>query len=297
METPYRWDGRYLTLQEVDAWAQELKKHAAPGTARFNFTINASIIRYFLGDAWFEKHMYLDAHPDSFLRPDFSKGDADPRYSIHTLEFAEMLLNLQVVRGFARVLENLSLKQLESGLAELHIGTILRKFGVPFRYVEEGDSTTVDIMFRAPDGSDALCEIKCKYETTGFSESSLRSAIGEARRQIGKGNTGVVFVKIPVSWMYVEQASAREKAVINVPPQVIAVAKSELRQTSRIKKLIFYVAHHAYEEGWGLSVTQATMEFTNSKNAAPWKADLFSSYQPGAWYSLHRLAQRWEAEA
>jgi len=264
-----------------------------PGTALFNFTIHAVIIRYFLGDEWFEAHLLPDAHPNSYLRPDVSAADVDPSYSFRTLELAEMLLNLQFVGGFRRCLEHLALKQIQSGFAELQIGQVLWSRGVPFRYVEDGEDTTVDIIFALPDGADALAEIKCKEADTPYSDATLSRALTKARQQIGKGNEGVVFVKVPGAWVDVAQASARERPDIQLPGPIVETAKAAMRASSRIKKIIFYVAHHAYDPAWGLSSTHVTMEMSNPQNSERWVKDLLGAYDPGRWIRMPELSQRW----
>ncbi|WP_421932491.1 hypothetical protein [Phenylobacterium sp.] len=298
MAEDFRWDGAHLELPLLDAVAADLGKSVKPGTAKFNFMMHAFIIRYFLGDDWFEKHVHLDAHPNSFLRPNFSGDrDVDPRYSVLILRLAELFINLQFALGFSKCLEHMSLEQIESGLAEMHVGQLFKERGIPFKYVEEADRTTVDIIFEAPDHTQALCEIKCKYEKTNFSKGTLQSAFREASRQIGRGNSGIVVVKVPSSWMNISQSRASEPPNIKIPQEIIDVTKDQIRQYSRIKKVVFVVSHYAYDPEWGLSATHTTMEFNNPKNAAPWDVELLNAYPPGDWYSIVALGKRWAKQA
>ena len=293
----FRWDGKTLELPELDAVAADLKKLCAPGTARFNYTMNAVIIRHFLGGDWFRKQVHFDAHQNSYLRPNFpADSDVDPKYSVQILELAEMLTNLQFVRGFHKVLEHLSLEQIESGIAELKVGQALTEKGIPFKYAEDTDRTTVDIIFNAPDGSQALCEIKCKKDSTPFSRNTVGSAFKEASGQIGKGNAGILFIRVPASWIEIEQSHASERAAITIPPELIEVTRDNIRQYSRIKKVILYVWSYAYDADWGLSSTHNTMEFNNPRNAPPWDVELLGAYEPGDWYSLIRMGERWAKE-
>lgn len=294
MAEPFRWDGTPLSLALLDAVAGDLKDQGTlPGTPRFHFTIHAVIIRYFLGDDWFRDHLLPDAHPNSFLRPDFSSAEVDANYSVRTLELAEMLLNLQFVRGFRRCLEHLALKQIQSGLAELQIGQVLRLAGVSFRYVEVDDETTVDVVFRLPAGIEAFGEIKCKEEDTPYSDATLSRALTKARQQIGKGNAGVVFVKVPSAWVEVSQSHASERADIRLPDAIVAAAKAAMRGSSRIKKIIFYVVHYAYDPAWGLGATHVTMEMSNPQNAEPWVGDLLGPFAPGPWIRMPEFSKRW----
>lgn len=294
MAEQFRWDGTPLPLALLDAVANNLKSQGKlPGTPGFHFTIHAVIIRYFLGDDWFRDHLLPDAHPSSFLRPDFSTGEVDPDYSVRTLELAEMLLNLQFTSGFRRCLEHLALRQIQSGLAELQIGQVLKSRGVPFRYVEDGEETTVDIVFQLSTGAEALAEIKCKEEDTPYSDATLSRALAKARQQIGKGNAGVVFVKVPSAWADVSQSHASERADIRLPAPIIAAAKTAMLGSTRIKKIIFSVVHHAYDPAWGLGATHVTMEMSNPQNSAPWVNDLLGAYARGPWIRMPELSNRW----
>ncbi|WP_298123544.1 hypothetical protein [Brevundimonas sp.] len=277
----------------LDDVASDLSKRAQPGTARFNFTIHAVIIRYFLGDDWFKEHLLPDAREDSFLRPDFENQDVDPRFSVLTLELAENLLNLQTVQGFRTCLDHMAVRQMQSGLCELQIGHVLRSRGVPFRYVEEGEATTVDLVLQTQSGVEGLGEIKCKYEEAEYSNKTIQRALATARKQIGKGNDGVVFVKLPSAWLEVIPQGVGDPPQIVLPAEIVATAKDQMRQTSRIKKVIFYVFHHVFDPVRGLGVTHATMEMTNSRltDESPWRAELLSG--TGTWTTMQELSRRW----
>lgn len=295
MAIQFGWDGTPLPLALLDAVASDLKTRGTfPGTPLFHFTIHAVIIRYFLGDDWFRDHLLPNSQPKSFLRPKFSSAQADPYYSARILELAEMLLNLQFVAGFRRCLEHLAPKQMQSGLAELQIGQVLRSRGVPFRYVEEDDQTTVDVVFQMPNGVEAFGEIKCKEEDTPYSDATLAHALRKARQQIGEGNAGVVFVKVPSAWVEISQGHATERANIRLPDAIRAAADDAMRSSSRIKKVIFHVVHYAYDPAWGIGATHATMEMTNPRNCEPWVDDLLGPYAPDLWVRLPDLSKRWE---
>jgi hypothetical protein len=291
------WNGRHVTVVDLDGLVEDIKADGVvPGSARFNFTINAVIIRHFLGDDWFRDHMHPEyAHPTSYLRPDFSASEVDPKFSLQSLALAEMLFNLQYVGGFRERLEQLALRQLEAGLAELQIGQVLKSRGVPFRFVEPREPTTVDIVFRLPCGSEALGEVKCKEEETAYSDRTLARALARARKQIGEDNAGVAFVKVPVSWVDVDQEHPTGPARITLPPPIVATARDAMRKSKRIKKVIFYIVHYGYDSARGLGVTDVTMEMTNARetDGSPWSADLLGDYRPSEWTRMLELSQRW----
>lgn len=289
----FQWNGEHLSLALLDAVASDLAKQARPGTARFNFAIHAVIIRYFLGDAWFKEHVLPDAREDSFLRPNFGEQDVDPRFSVLTLELAENLLNLQTVQGFRTCLDHMAVRQMQSGLCELQIGHILRSRGVPFRYVAEDEPTTVDLVLQTQSGVEGLGEIKCKYEEAEYSCKTLQRALATARKQIGKGNEGVVFVKLPSTWVEVSPRGRGDPPQIVLPREIVVTAEDQMRQASRIKKVVFYVFHHAFDPARGLGVTHAAMEMTSSRltEESPWRAELLSGIGP--WTTMQQLSCRW----
>lgn len=292
-DTRFRWNGEHLSVALLDDVASDLAKQVRPGTARFNFRIHAVIIRHFLGHDWFNEHLLPNAREDSFLRPDFDGQDVDARFSALTLQLAENLLNLQTVRGFRTCLEHMAGRQMQSGLCELQIGHVLQSRGVPFRYVEEGDPTTVDLVLQTQSGVEGLGEIKCKYEDVAYSKNTLKSAIETARKQIGRGNDGVVFVKLPPAWLEIAHQGFRYPPKIVLPTEIVDTAKDQMRQASRIKKVVFYVFHHLFDPARGLSVTHATMEMTSSRLpvGSPWRAELLSG--TGSWTTMQDLSRRW----
>ena len=118
-------------------------------------------------------------------------------------------------------------------------------------------------------------------------------ALTKARQQIGEGNAGVVFVKVPTAWVEVSQSHASERADIRLPAPIVAAAQRAMRASSRIKKIIFYVVHYAYDPAWGLGATHVTMEMSNPQNAGPWTEDPLGAYEPGLWITMPELHNRW----
>lgn len=294
MSENFVWNKAPLSLARLDAVAENLKRSSTPGTARFNYIMNVAIITYFLGHDWFEKHAYLNAHSDSYLRPNFiGDHDIDRIYSIQIVELAELLLNLQFVRGFPKILEHLSLKQIESGLAEMHVGQCLKEKGIPFKYVEDTDNTNVDIILEAPDGSVAYCEIKCKYESTDYSENTINSSFRKAARQIGKGNSGVLFIRIPENWILISRSNSSDIVEILPPDGFLNNINDQIRQYSRIKKVILYISQIILDSEMSTGSIHRTLEFSNPMNVYPWNIEFLGAYPPGEWIGIVKLGERW----
>src|SRR5260221_10663220 len=104
----FRWSGRILRIEDMDAWAVSLPKQAKPGTRAFSNAFWVSVIQYFLGKNWYEKYACLHSERSSFLFPNFEEEDGGSKYSMHMHHLTEMLLNLQHVEGFRNPLSQLA---------------------------------------------------------------------------------------------------------------------------------------------------------------------------------------------
>jgi len=300
MAERFRWNGTPLTLAELDEFAAHVAKDAPVGTPKHNQAMRVFIVMHFLGEDWYLKHAHIDSHPDSFFFPEFNEQDFAPRYSIMLLQLAEMLFNLQDMPGFATCLEHMSLNQMESGMAELQVGMVLKQQSIRFRYVDPkvDDTKTYDLEIQLSTGEFACGEVKCKYERTPYSDATLRNALGEARKQIGAGNNGIVFVKIPQDWVGTEHVDASVIARVKLPPEIIAATKSALRVSKRLKKVIFYVFYVVYEAAQ-VGATHATMEMSNEHNGAgsPWSVPLLTSPRIENWLTIPQLVERWHNQS
>lgn len=291
----YRWNGELLSLQALDASAERLRATFDPGSASFNYQIHARIIRHFLGDEWFRQNVSLTASPKSFLRPDFVADMPDPHYSAYMLRLAELLINLQAVRGFSHCLDHMATRQIQAGLAEMQIGQLLYACDIPFRYLASGDVKSPDIAFQLPSGAEVFAEVKCKLDGAAYSDKALRNLSEKARKQIGSGNEGAVFVKVPLSWVDITKTNQGGPPKITLPDQLVHAARHELSGSSRIRKMIFFVFYHAVEPDGSLAITQVTMEVTSPslEVSSPWRAELLGPEVPGRWVSMMDLAARW----
>jgi hypothetical protein len=57
--------------------------------------------------------------------------------------------------------------------------------------------------------------MKCKVESTELSDGAIRNAFNTARKQLPSRGLGLVFLKIPESWLHVPTAGTLLSAVIN----------------------------------------------------------------------------------
>lgn len=291
------WDGTPLEVELLDEVAADLVRLGFDQESpRFKFQMQAVIIRYFLGDEWFSRYCSLNAVPN-FLRPKFGDNEEpDWEYSFNLLILAEMLFNLQGVRGFGTCLLKFQGDQIESVFAELQVGAVIRKAGLGFAYVDPHDQVgrTYDLDIQLPHGP-ACGEIKCKSQTTVPTPEKVADAIGKARKQLPPDEAGIVFVKLPPDWVAVEQHEVQVAARIVIPDPIIAAIRGAMEKTTRIKRVVFYIVTKLPDPKVGLGVTTFTAELSNPQNGpeSPWNTEMFRSIPGTEWVSIIEMNDRW----
>jgi hypothetical protein len=152
-----------------------------------------------------------------FMKTDEESIDHRYRYQDRTSLLAELLFNLQSVEGIDGRLDDLRAGKLEATYAELEAGSFLLSRGIPFKYIDErgvrGFDYDAQILLRS--GAHISCEMKCKVESTELSDGAIRNAFNTARKQLPSSGLGLVFLKIPESWLHVPTAGTLLSAVIN----------------------------------------------------------------------------------
>jgi hypothetical protein len=283
-----------LTLSDLDIWAKDvISKGALPGSAAFANAINTSIVVHFLGFDWYDRQASLNSPSTSFLHPHFD-GDGKARvWSMHFLNLAEMLFNLQSVENFSTVLPRLKDNQIESTLCELQIGMLLKQEGLVFRYIDQTDvdEKVPDVELTLWDGASARGEIKCKYEDEAdLSEEAFAGALNKARRKFKSDESGLIFVKVPQAW-----AVQTLDMSVKLPPEASRATARFLRNNSRIAKIVYYDFHLTTRLDGSVLNQHALHEVANPKNApgSPWNRTLLRAVPANTWVALPALVERW----
>src|SRR5262249_8498711 len=136
---------------------------------------------------------------------------------IRWLEFAEMLLNLQSVTGFETVLDELFNGKIEPAFAELEIARMLAMFDWKFNFVQPIGRTKqdYDLQIFYPDGYKVCAETKAKIEATTPRPKSILKSINHASEQLPDDKAGVIFIKVPESWIKDVELADKTKHVAN----------------------------------------------------------------------------------
>jgi hypothetical protein len=229
---------------------------AFPAEMRVNgvtesFCLAAYILKYYFGEDWLSRYVKPDTAVPNFLRADESDTTSQDRTALRVIDLAETIYNLQPILGFDECVEKMREGDIEGTYAELDLGRMLYLYKVPFRYVVrrgvKGQDYDVEIEY--PNGVIACAEAKCSIESTMCGESTIRNKLDSARKQLPSDRPGIVFVKMPPTWM-------DESDFLKMTSDV---AQSFLMGTKRIVSVKFYVSpisiegactkqRHAYKE-------------------------------------------------
>jgi hypothetical protein len=290
------WDGSPLVIELLDGVASDLLgKGYDLNSPKFKFQIQAVIIRYFLGDEWFQRHCGLGAIPN-FLKPNFNGDEPDWDYSFNLLMLAELLFNLQDVPGFSGCISKMRGDQTESAFAELEVGAVIKKAGLSFSYVDPNldPRRTYDLEIQTPHGR-ACGEIKCKSSATLPTPEKVADAFKKARKQLPGDAAGIIFIKLPPDWVEVQSAVIGSPARIRIPQGIADAVESALTQTKRVKRLVYYVVSKSADPHVGLAVTTYTAERANPKNASgsPWNLETFRPDPRAKWLGVLEINERW----
>jgi hypothetical protein len=199
------------------------------------------LIAHFVGEDWFLRHAMPDGPPEGYFFPRFTGANGGaPEYTARIFNLAECLFNLQGVENVHQPIADLqNAPQIESALAELQFGMILRQDGVSFRYLvpsRERGVPTPDLEISI---GNRLCfsDVKCKFDMTEYSDGCLESPFKSARRQIGRGREGFVLVKVPQGW------STERRDQVLLPLALVEECRAQMSKTSRVVKTVFYTFH------------------------------------------------------
>ena len=131
------------------------------------------ILSHFLGIEWLEKNIVNYRGGDRFIGRQSEIFESQQHLRDHmrkVISFAEMLLNLQDVGGFEKVLELAATSNLEDACAEFESGKFLYSLGIWFRFNKpQGNSTSdYDLEFKLASGQVVFGDTKNKRLTTSL---------------------------------------------------------------------------------------------------------------------------------
>jgi len=172
------------------------------------FGLADRIIRHYLGNniantAFFPQHtQYKKKYKKAreYTKVSSSEKKDKLHYQERWIRFAECILNLQQIEGFNILLNDIKAGNFDSRFHELEAASFLHRRDIPISFVKPQSvkGSDYDILISEPE---IHVEIKGKQESTKLSNKTIINSLNKARKQILSSKPGVIFIKIPQSWV------------------------------------------------------------------------------------------------
>ena len=242
---------RRMSFEQLERGYVSLPPEVRTNAQTESLALASAVLRAFMGPEWVEQHIIADNRKKGFLAIDESEPSKMEISFFRVMDLAEVIYNLQPVPGFDECITRMRDGDIEGTYAELDFGRMLYLNQVPFRFVVPQGETGMDydIEIEYPENLIASADAKCKIESTEFSDNTIKNSLNKARKQLPDNRPGIVFVKVPPSWI---TDGDRVTTMFNT-------ARDFLRGTRRVVSVKFYSSpvtlannvlrhDHAYKE-------------------------------------------------
>lgn len=233
-------------LRYVDVVRQIMADFAADGghtDSQTRVIFAEHFVAHFLGDQWLENHF-------GSYKGSTAEEHAQFKYMIWRL--GRLLFDLQSFDWFDGLVDNLRQRDLAGALFEAEVARLLMQ--VPVKAAlrvptgETGEDFDIDL---GGAGLTVAVEVKAKDADTPFTRRTVKNTLDRARKQLPKGGVGLVFMRIPRSWVTGQTLQELESEVVR-----------SLRNTSRVQAVILVWDELA-------SRTGTTMRFESRQRVIP----------------------------
>jgi len=304
MSSGSQFPPRLIVPTVTVGWLDHALKQVPPDVlndnSRWSAILPGLIFGRLLGKDWVERHVLahlINAESQKaygHIEADFSSDVARETKSMRLFDFAEMLLNLQMVEGFHERIEKLRTAgpdEVESSYAELQVAKLLYLNEAQFRFViprgKIGDDYDYEIVFSG--GVEACADSKCKLESTDVNPRSVRKSLDQARAQLPPDKPGIIFIKVPQHWW-----SSDMEMTLALRDE----AAKFLRGTGRIAAVKFYVSHLTIDKVLQTNLYRHAVDEVNNpncrfvrKNWDMFKADMLPRAMPAKWIDLLKFGE------
>jgi hypothetical protein len=196
---------RHLSHSDLKAFIKDFY-HYTQGTiseiAQL-YTLSVEVLIHLVGKEWVQDNVFGLAPIDSFLISNSDITEDKFKHSDRVVTLAEMLFHFQGVDGIEKRIADIQSSNVEDTVGELEGARFLYRSGVPFRFVvptgKRGEDFDVQIL--GLNGNNINCEMKTKLAETVLSSATVWNTLNVNRDQLPKGRAGVMFMKIPETWI------------------------------------------------------------------------------------------------
>jgi hypothetical protein len=248
---------------------QKLKSNDEPDRTFVLVGLAIDVLRFFMGNDWVNQNVFKqhkDVQPEHkegrrFLRTE-NVGDgsgAGFHHQERVTNLASTLFNMQAIPGIKHRIAIMRNGDLESALGELQCAKIVSAPQFKLRFIVPTGQKGADYEaeFVTPNGTVICCEIKTKKEATPLTASTIRNTCETARKQLPKGRPGIIFLRIPQSWITTDE----NKKAVNA-----AIAKI-FRQSDRLVAIVLVREVWASPSDGGRAVVYLSDTIYNTRSS------------------------------
>jgi len=230
---------RYLRASRLKRFVRTIPVEPNDYFSRANW-LAWCILSHFLGIEWVEANIANYRGGDRFIGRQSKIFKSPQHLQDHrrkVISFAEMLLNLQDVSGFEKVLELAATNNLEDACAEFESGKFLYSLGIWFRFNKpKGNSTSdYDLEFKVASGQVVFGDTKNKRLTTSLTTNTILQSLNKARTQVPPDRPSFPFLRVPHAWLEEPDIAIVDSAIAEFLRNTTSVA-AVLVHTSFVKR-------------------------------------------------------------
>lgn len=234
------------------------------------YALSAEVVLVLMGPEWWRRHLASDSSHDFFVRsPDDPAVGFWHQHRVHQLH--RDLLVCQHLDGFDQALDDIRTRDVPGAMNELWVASQIAQAGRHVAFVERSGVKGEDFDILVDDSLPV--EAKAKADATAYSESTLQRTLREARQQLPATGPGVVFVRVPRTWVASTEFHAGSHDVIG----------GALRNSGRINAVVVSWEQAASVEPQGMAFFQMYRAYENHspKSAADIGELMRSAFQFG----------------
>jgi hypothetical protein len=186
-----------------------------PSPEAMQYEMSATLLRAYVGDEWCDRNLAAAAAAEPYLTPKSTDAFEAMKIQARVVALGEMVFNLQHVPGGRERVARIARSSLEVAVSDLEAARLLALNGHSFRFVPERGVKGADYDIELSRELTTLCcESKCKLEATVLSEATIFNSLRNAADQLPNDAPGVVFVKLPESWVRSSTIAASAPAAL-----------------------------------------------------------------------------------
>lgn len=294
-----------IQLRYLDSLDKKLRTELVGQGHVLKYWHKCGLLAHLISGDVFGLHFFDNALA-SEKRPDYFKiDDRSPetlhRFFTRKVELGELVLNLHNVKGFSERAKEIGddPRAIGTKIGELMGGRFFLQNNIPFSFrppagIGEQD---FDIEYVRTDGKLGRCEVKSKEHDTGFTSKTIFNSLKQARKQLPKGETGIILLRTPEDWVTNDDAAVGQ--VVAIRDAINAFFEKE--KTERVSSVVVFDSRSDVIEGnvYPYCYTwEVTNPHCNDVSGLPISAVSYQGQEqeelPDNWVQICELVAQWD---